>query len=149
VLPPLVVHVRVSTRLAGSATGCVTGAVFVAPAGSLPLGVAPGQLLSRPFGNLVHTGGTGEALLALLGAAAGAAAEEVVVVGVVARLELEAAPAGRAIIAAARPEPTMPATAAARSNRRRRARELGVRLMGVLSGSGLGYDNVVKWSAAF
>jgi hypothetical protein len=105
---------------------------------------------------LVHTGGAGGALSALRGAAVGAA----VVAGVVlTRVGLGAAPAGRAISAVARLEPTMTATATARINRRR-AGELGVRLMWcpfrewplararMMALLPLGYDNVVKWNAA-
>jgi hypothetical protein len=57
VFPPPVVHVRVSTRVAGFVTGCVTGAVFVAPEGSLFLGTLPGQLTGFPFEPLVQTAG--------------------------------------------------------------------------------------------
>jgi hypothetical protein len=73
VFPPPVVHVRVSTSVAGSVTGCVTDAVFVAAAGSLLLGTRPGQSTGRPFAPLVHTTGppleTPSAALAELAAA--------------------------------------------------------------------------------
>src|SRR4029453_4259058 len=54
VFPPPVVQVRVSTSGAGSVTGCVTSAWFLAPAGSLDAGTGPGQWTGCPFSPFVH-----------------------------------------------------------------------------------------------
>src|SRR6266545_6097839 len=72
VLPPPVVHVRVSTSWAGSVTGAVTTAWLFALAGSLDAGSWPGQLTGRPFSPSVHTMSVGAAAVEPLDFADGA-----------------------------------------------------------------------------
>src|SRR5262249_12676592 len=57
VLPPPLVHVRVSTSVAGSLTGWVSGVVLRAPAGRFPGGTGLGQSAGLPSGPLAQ--GTG------------------------------------------------------------------------------------------
>src|SRR6266567_5603329 len=112
VFPPPVVHVRVSTRGAGSVTGCVTCAWFFALAGSLDAGTGSGQWTGCPFGPLVHAaGGTVSALLGLVAT---------LELGLGAGLGLGAAAAGAALKDVAPPR-----TVAATSPTITRRREIG------------------------
>src|SRR5215472_763228 len=54
VLPPPLVHVRVSTSVAGSLTGWLSGVVLRAPAGRFPGRTGLGQSVGLPFGPLAH-----------------------------------------------------------------------------------------------